>query len=131
MVKFSKLLKERKFWARIFYLFPSIIFTIGMYNVIKNFDGNFNSFLLYNWIVIVPFLIFIYQFVRNSLIGWVLVDILYLAYWIMLIEPISEFKDWYGSKYDFDELIVFILMLLFYAGISIVLWLIRPRKRII
>ena len=131
MVNFETKFWKISFWIRLFYLIPTILLTIGIYNAVVGYSDSFNSFLGLFWIIIIAWIVFIYQLIRNSLTGWILIVILYLAYLTMLLLPISEFIDLYGVKYGFKSLIVFILVRVGYLGIGYILWKIRPKKRIV
>lgn len=116
---------------RLLYLIPLLFFMIGL---ITSFDI-MNSFcslgIKYKYVFMLPIIIFTYQTIRNSLIGWILVMILYLSYLTIWIYGLIDKFSMIGAKYTYGQYFSWWFFVLIYIGIGVIYIKFRPKKLII
>ena len=111
---------------RLLYIIPLTIFVLVLGINIKNLDSK--SFL---YISLVPILIFAYQSIRNSIIGWIAVMILYIFYLVIwIISLISGYQD-IPVKISYIQYFSWWIPIVLYLGIGLLYFKFRPKKRII
>lgn len=118
---------DNKYWRMTLYMVPAIIF---MYLLIDYYDRWYfeSSFgVSYLFLFSSGFIIFLYQALRNSLLGWFFCLLLYLIY---LKNLIFEFQNLYPVKTDASTLWYFGLFFFLYILFGLVYWSIRPEKRV-
>ena len=76
-------------------------------------------------------IVFLYQSIRNSIIGWGLVMILYMAFLYLLGDGIIDSYYDIGAKIDKQTFVIQILIGLVFMGLGYLYWKIRPKKRLI
>jgi len=122
-------LKKKEFWSRLFYIIPAIIF---VYLMVSNFRdlNNLSSLGLKYWIIfLIPSLIFIYQSIRYSQIGWFLTMILYCLYLILMFIGSYEIYILTPVKYDYGTFFFYFCFILIYLVIGYVFFKMRPSKK--
>ena len=116
---------------RLLYVIPLLIFVFGF---IKGRDelNSVSSFgVEYFYIFLIPTIIFLYQTIRNSIVGWILVLILYLTYLVIWVKGLIEMYDLVGGKHDYSQYIILWIFVIFYLGIGLIYYKYRPKKRLI
>lgn len=116
---------------RLLYLIPLLIFVFG-FIMSRNELDNMSSFgIEYFYIFLIPTIIFLYQTIRNSIIGWVLVLILYLTYLGIWIKGLIEMYDLVGAKYEYSQYFTLWILVIIYLGIGLIYYIYRPKKKLI
>lgn len=121
-------IKTKDILLRLFYVIPFLFFTyafiIELFFVVEKFRRVDYAFLI-------AMTIFLYQSIRNSIIGWILVMVLYLIFLYMLGEGIIRSINYLGAKMDMRTLLIQCGFVLVYLGLGFLYLKIRPKKRII
>jgi hypothetical protein len=76
-------------------------------------------------------IVFLYQSIRNSIIGWGAAMILYLIFLYLIGEGILRSIDYLGAKIDKQTFMIQIAIGLSFLGLGYLYWKIRPKKRLI
>lgn len=121
-------LKAKNILIRICYIIPTLIFFYALIDELILVEEKFRRV---DFAVITATFIFFYQSVRNSIIGWILVMILYLIFMYMLGEGILRSIDYLGAKIDKLTFLIQIAIGLIFMGLGYLYWKIRPKKRLI
>ncbi len=75
-------------------------------------------------------IIFIYQSIRNSILGWYLVLFLFLAYFLLtLIAFRNQNIGVYGIKTDLGDILLNLLYILLLVGVGYFYFRIKPDDR--
>lgn len=88
-------------------------------------------FRQFDFWIIAPLIIFLYQSIRNSIIGWGAAMILYLIFLYLIGDGILSSIDSLGAKIDTQTFVIQILIGLVFMGLGYLYWKIRPKKRLI
>jgi len=92
--------------------------------------NNLSSLGLKYWIIfLIPSLIFIYQSIRYSQIGWFLTMILYCLYLILMFIGSYEIYILIPAKYDYGIFFYYFCFILIYLVIGYVFLKLRPSKK--
>ena len=113
-------------YLRILYILPALIF---LFTFITNLNGlnQWSSLgIEVKYVLIIPLLIFIYQSLRNSIVGWILVMLLYFVYLIILTFNLLHI-EWENS----GVLGLYAFIILIYLFIGFLYFIIRPKEKII
>jgi hypothetical protein len=121
-------IKTKNILLRLFYIIPFLLFAYALIEELFLVDERFRRV---DYVVIISTTIFLYQSIRNSIIGWILAMILYLIFLYMLGEGIVRSINYLGGKIDLRTFIIQCGLVLIYLGLGFLYWKIRPRKRII
>jgi hypothetical protein len=114
--------------VRLLYIGPLVIFSFAL---VVNFGGlsAINSMgIPYSYLIIVPLIIFAYQSVRNSLLGWALSMGLYMAYLLYWVVDLIVSFDAIVSKGSMRLYLLLWLMVATYLGIGVVYLMARPKR---
>lgn len=123
--------KTKNLLIRLLYLLPLIIFIIGFINSFNLLDSISSLGIRYKYVFIVPIIIFTYQTIRNSVVGWILVMILYLSYLTIWIYGLIDEFSLIGAKYTYGQYFSWWIFVLGYIGIGWIYFKFRPKKLII
>ncbi|MFK5959725.1 MAG: hypothetical protein QM495_12765 [Lutibacter sp.] len=116
---------------RLLYLIPLLIFIFGFITS-RNELNSMSSFgAEYLYIFLIPTIIFLYQTIRNSIVGWILVLILYFAYLGIWVKELIEMYDLVGAKYEYVQYFTFWIYVIIYLGIGLIYYIYRPKKILI
>ena len=116
---------------RLLYIIPLLIFAFGFFTS-RNELNSLNSFgIKYLYIFLIPTIIFLYQTIRNSIAGWILIMIMYLTYLGILIKGLIDEFDLVGVKYEFGQYLIFWISVIIFLGIGVIYYIYRPKKRLI
>ena len=122
---------SNSFLIRLLYLIPLCIFIFILISNWNDLSLSSSFGIKYVYVLIIPSVIFAYQTIRNSIIGWTLVMIMYsifLAAWsYKLIEEFSLV----GAKYSVGQYVSWWLLVILYLLIGFLYLKYRSRKRII
>jgi hypothetical protein len=121
-------LKTKNILIRICYIIPFLVFAYTFIDERFLVDERFRKVDL--WIVI-PMIVFLYQLIRNSIIGWGAAMILYLIFLYLIGEGILRSIGSLGAKIDKQTFMIQIVFGLLYLGLGYLYWKIRPKKRLI
>ncbi len=113
-------------YLRIFYIFPSLIFLFAIITNLKELHQMSSLGIEVKYVLLIPFVIFIYQSFRNSIVGWILVLLLYFIYLFLLIINLLNI-EWENS----GVLGLYIFTILIYLVIGLLYLIIRPKEKII
>ena len=120
--------KTQNILIRICYIIPFLIFAYAFIEELFLVDERFRQADI---MIIAPMIIFLYQSIRNSIIGWGLIMILYLIFLYMLGEGIVSSISLLGAKIDKQTFIIQLGLGLLFLGLGYLYWKIRPKKRLI
>ena len=116
---------------RFLYIIPLLIFAFGFITS-RNELNSVSSFgVEYLYIFLVPTIIFLYQTIRNSILGWILVMILYLSYLVIWIEGLIDMYRLVGGKHSYGQYFSLWILVIIYLGIGLTYYIYRPKKRLI
>ncbi|NHB70415.1 hypothetical protein [Perlabentimonas gracilis] len=118
----------KTFLIRLLYIIPFLIFAYAFIEQLILVEERFRKI---DYKVLIPMIIFLYQSIRNSIVGWILIVLLYLAFLYLIIEGIIRSIEYLGGKTDLNILIFQFAFALIYLGLSIIYWKIRPKNRLI
>jgi hypothetical protein len=116
---------------RLAYIIPATIFLWLFIGYSDKWTSESSFQLTYFYLLGSVMLIFTYQSIRNSILGWLLVFWLYLIYGFWLCQ---EFQNWWRlipAKSDPDNIYNWLLFGFIYLLIGLFYWLIRPYRRYI
>lgn len=120
--------RVKTFLIRLLYIIPFLIFAYAFIEQLILVEERFRKI---DYKVLIPMIIFLYQSIRNSIVGWILIVLLYLAFLYLIIEGIIRSIEYLGGKTDLNILIFQFAFALIYLGLSIIYWKIRPKNRLI
>jgi hypothetical protein len=121
-------IKTKNILIRFCYIIPFLFF---LYTIIEDLFILDKQFRQIESMVVVATLIFLFQSIRNSIIGWILTMLLYLAFlYFVVIGIYTSIQNW-GGKIDESTFMIQCLFALIYIGLGFLYWKIRPKKRII
>jgi len=120
--------RVKTFLIRLLYIIPFLIFAYAFIEQLILVEERFRKI---DYKVLIPMIIFLYQSIRSSIVGWILIVLLYLAFLYLIIEGIIRSIGYLGGKTDLDILIFQFAFALIYLGLSIIYWKIRPKNRLI
>ena len=121
-------LKTKNILIRICYIIPTLIFIFVLIDELILAEEKFRRV---DYAVITATVFFLYQSIRNSVSGWILVMILYLIFLYMLGEGILRSIDYLGAKIDKQTFLIQIGIGLCFMGLGYLYWRIRPKNRLI
>lgn len=116
---------------RMLYLFPLIMFVVGLIKSLKELDFESSLGIEYKYVFVIPIIIFTYQTIRNSKLGWTLVMILYVTYLSIWTYRLIGAFSLVDMKYTIGQYISFWFFLLIYIGIGLIYYKFRPKEMII
>ena len=115
-------------YIRLFYILPCSVFSWGLLSNLHYLNQQSSFGISYKYVLTIPLLVFLYQSVRNSILGWVLTMSLWIIYLILLVSKIPEN---YQSSYDNPTVFgLYILVILVFLLIGVLYYLIRPKKNV-
>jgi len=121
-------IRTKDILLRLFYVIPFLFFTYAF--ILESFFVE-ERFRRVDYVVVIAMTIFLFQSIRNSIVGWILAMVLYLIFLYMLGEGIVRSINYLGAKMDMRTLIIQCGFVLIYLGLGFLYWKIRPKKRII
>lgn len=114
--------------TRFLYIIPLTIFIVGLISNWKNLDFYSSFGIKYKYIFAVPIIIFLYQSIRNSKLGWILVVLLYLTFLITWIINLVDCYNLIGLKYSIAEYLSWYIFVLVYLGLGSIYYKFRPKS---
>ncbi len=120
--------KTKNILIRICYIIPFLIFAYAFIEEGFLTDDRFRQF---DYKIIIPMIVFLYQSIRNSIIGWILAMILYVVFLYLLGDGIIDSYYDLGPKFDKQTFVIQILIGLLFMGLGYLYWKIRQKKRLI
>jgi len=121
-------IKTKKVLIRLCYIIPFLAFAFTFIDELFFVDERFQEI---DFWIITPMIVFLYQSIRNSIIGWGAAMILYLIFLYLIGEGILRSIDYLGAKIDKQTFMIQIAIGLLFLGLGYLYWKIRPRKRLI
>ncbi len=121
-------IKTKNSLIRICYIIPFMIFAYTFIDEKFLVDERFRKVDL--WIVI-PMFVFLYQLIRNSIVGWGAAMVLYLIFLYLIVEGILHSIGSHGAMIDKQTFMIQIVFGILYFGLGYLYWKIRPKKRLI
>lgn len=116
---------------RLLYIVPLIIFIIGLFNSLHEFNSTSSLGIKYKYVFIIPTLIFTYQSIRNSIVGWILVMTLYFAYLTIWVYGLIDEFPFIGLENSFGQYFSWWILVLIYLGLGWVYYKFRPKTNLI
>jgi hypothetical protein len=120
--------KTKNILIRICYIIPFLLFAFAFIEEGFLMEERFRKF---DFWIIAPLIVFLYQSIRNSIIGWGAAMILYLIFLYLIGNGILSSIDSLGAKIDTQTFVIQILIGLVFMGLGYLYWKIRPKKRLI
>ncbi len=121
-------IKPKNILIRICYIIPFLLFAYVFIEEGFLMEERFRQF---DYRIIIPMILFLYQSIRNSIIGWILAMILYIMFLYLLGDGIVDSYYDIGAKIDKQTFVIQILIGLLFMGLGYLYWKIRPKKRLI
>lgn len=121
-------LKTKNILIRICYIIPFLLFAYAFIEEGFLMEERFRQF---DFWIIAPLIVFLYQSIRNSIIGWGAAMILYLIFLYLIGDGILSSIDSLGAKIDTQTFVIQLLIGLVFMGLGYLYWRIRPKKRLI
>jgi hypothetical protein len=124
--------KFKNISIRLLYIFPLIIFIILLVkSTSSDLNSNSSFGIKYLYVLIVPIFIFSYQSIRNSIIGWIFVMLLYISYLGLWIYGLIEAFEDIGVKTQFIQYFLWWIPVIIFFGLGFLYFKFRPKSRII
>lgn len=115
--------------VRLAYLLPGGIFAYLLIDYQDNWSSKSSFGLSFFNLFIIAAGIFLYQGLRNSILGWIGVVMLYLIYGYGLIEAYHNWRFLMVVKSDPDDIGYWVALFVIYLLVGVFLFIIKPRKR--
>ena len=116
---------------RLLYIVPLIIFIIGLFNSLHELNSTSSLGIKYKYVFTIPILIFTYQSIRNSIVGWILVMLFYFAYLTIWVYGLIDEFLLIGLKYSFGQYFSWWTLVLIYLGLGWIYYKFRPKANLI
>jgi hypothetical protein len=113
---------------RLLYIIPLTVFIYALFSNWKDLDSESSFGLKYLYVTIVPIIIFAYQSIRNSIVGWILVIFLYLSYLTLWVYGLIEEYLNVGVKYSQEQYFSWWIFVILYLGLGYVYFKFRPKE---
>jgi len=131
--KYTNINKEMKtkikaIIIRLFYIVPFIFFAYVFIEELFLVDERFRKI---DYIVLCATVIFLYQSIRNSIIGWILTMFLYFVFLFYVGKGLIWSFGQIGAKIDTKGFLIQCGFILIYLGLGFIYWKIRPKNRMI
>jgi len=120
--------KIKEIVIRLLYIIPFLIF---LYVIIEELFLVDESYRRIDYIVTIAAIIFLYQSIRNSIIGWILTMLLYLAFLFYVAKGLVWSFGQIGNKIDTKGFIIQCIFISIYLGLALIYWKIRPKNKMI
>ncbi len=123
--------RKKELLIRLLYFIPLTLFVLMFIGEWGNLNEYSSFKIKYLYVYLIPIVIFTYQTIRNSRLGWILVMILYLLFLFNWIYRLIEQYSTIGGRYTSGHYFLLWIFVLIYVGIGIVYIKFRPKKLII
>ncbi len=120
--------KTKNILIRLCYIIPFLLFAYAFIEEGFLMEERFRQF---DFWIIAPLIVFLYQSIRNSIIGWGAAMILYLIFSYLIGDGLLSSIDSLGAKIDKQTFVIQIVIGLIFMGLGYLYWKIRPKKRLI
>jgi|GEM_PF-4246410 hypothetical protein len=120
-------LTRRKILKRLLYIIPLLFFTFG---IVSEFQLGIID-IIELFVLVFAVLAFLYQAIRNSFVGWMIIMTLYFIYLVIWVSELIKSYDLVGAKYDFNIYITWWSLVVAYLGVGVVYFFQRPKNRIL
>jgi len=113
---------------RLLYFIPLTIFVFAIIGERRNLNDYSSFNVKYFYVYLIPIIIFGYQTIRNSKLGWILVMLLYtlfLADWIYRL--LGQYSI-VGGKFTDGQYFSWWIFVLLYLGLGYVYFRFRPKE---
>jgi len=114
--------------TRFLYIIPLMVFIYVLFSNWKDLDSESSFGIKYFYVTFVPIIIFTYQSIRNSIVGWILVTFLYLSYLTLWVYGLIEEYVNVGVKYSREQYFSWWIFVVLYLGLGYVYFKFRPKK---
>lgn len=114
---------------RLTYLLPGFVFLYLLFDYNDKWSAQSSFGLSFFSLFSIAAFVFLYQALRNSILGWVGVLMLYLIYGYGLIEAYHNWSFLMVVKSDPDDIGYWVALFLIYLLVGVFLFIIKPRKR--
>ena len=111
--------------VRLLYIIPLIIFVVVLVMNLNELDSRF-----FLYVSLVPILIFAYQSIRNSIIGWIAVMMLYVIYLVIWIIYLIAGYHYIPVKTSYVQYFSWWIPIIIYFGVGFLYIKFKPKKRI-
>ena len=122
---------SNNFLTRLLYIIPLCIFIFALISNWNDLSLNSSLGIKYSYILIIPSIIFAYQTIRNSIIGWILVMLMYLSFLALWSYTLIEAFSLVGAKHSIGQYITWWIFVMFYLILGFLYFKYRSRKRIL
>jgi hypothetical protein len=118
----------KPFLIRLLYIIPLLIFAYAFIEQLILVDERFRKI---DYIVLTAMIIFLYQSIRNSIVGLILAMFLYIVFLFYIGKGLVWSFGQIGAKIDTKGFLIQCVFILIYLGIGLVYWKIRPKNKVI
>ncbi len=123
--------KIKALLIRLLYFVPLTLFILMFIGEWRNLNEYSSYKIKYLYVYLIPIVIFTYQTIRNSRLGWILVMVLYLLFLFDWIYRLIEQYSMIGEKFTSGQYFSWWIFVLIYVGIGIVYIKFRPKNLIV
>ena len=123
--------KHKAIFIRLLYIIPLILFIIGLFNSLDELNSTSSLGIKYKYVFIFSIVIFSYQSIRNSRVGWALVMLLYLSFLTIWVYGLIDGFSMVGAKYTYGQYFSWWIWVLIYLGIGWIYYKFRPKTNLI
>ena len=123
--------KIKALLIRLLYFVPLTLFILMFIGEWRNLNEYSSFKIKYLYVYLIPIVIFTYQTIRNSRLGWILVMVLYLLFLFDWIYRLIEQYSMIGGKFTSEQYFLWWIFVLIYVGIGIVYIKFRPKNLIV
>ena len=116
---------------RFLYLIPLAIFVFTIIGERSNLNAYSSFNIKYLYVYLIPIVIFGYQSIRNSKLGWILVMLLYSTFLVDWIYRLLGQYSMIGGKYTYEQYFSWWIFVILYLGLGYVYFKFRPKELMI
>lgn len=124
-------MRIKELLIRLLYFVPLTLFILMFIGEWRNLNEYSSFKIKYFYVYLIPIIIFAYQTIRNSRLGWILVMVLYLLFLFDWIYRVIGQYSMIGGKLTSGQYFSWWIFVLIYVGIGIVYIKFRPKNLII
>ena len=124
-------LKLKDILIRLLYFIPFTIFLLTLIGERDNLSEYSSFNIKYLYVYLTPMIIFGYQTLRNSRLGWILVMVLYILFLVQWVCNLIGQLPVIDSKFTYGEYFSFWILVLIYLCAGYLYFKFRPKEKIV